>query len=208
MFKRGLLDYGETIEEIFVDLAKPFKYDIAESETKVFARNSRRSFRIPCDELPDVLQADIQRHQLKKAFVNEKGLLDLVQKIITSNVFSSEYDEFQMMKYMLAKHAVAGRLKPVAIPEVDATNMKQIAGIIKGTSNEFEFMTDKFNVAGVKNYTEKDKQFLIVNTSFDATMDVEVLASALTWIRLILLDIVCWWIRSVQSMKIVWLPSL
>ena len=179
MFKRGLLDYGETIEEIFVDLAKPFNYDIKESESKVFAR-----------EIPDVRTAfhvmnyqtfykqTIQRHQLKKAFINEKGLIDLVQKIITSMYSGAEYDEFQMMKYMLAKHIVSGRIRPIQIPEVNATNMKQIAGVIKGTSNEFEFMTDKFNVAGVKNYTDKDKQYLIVNTHFDATMDVEVLASA------------------------------
>lgn len=179
MFKRGLLDYGETIEEIFVDLAKPFKYDVQESESKVFAR-----------EIPDVRSAfhvmnyqtfykqTIQRQQLKKAFINEKGLIDLVQKIITSMYSGAEYDEFQMMKYMLAKHAVAGRMRPIQIPEVNATNMKQVAGVIKGVSNEFEFMTDKYNVAGVKNYTDKDKQYLIVNTNFDATMDVEVLASS------------------------------
>lgn len=179
MFKRGLLDYGETIEEIFVDLAKPFNYDVQESETKVFAR-----------EIPDVRTAfhvlnyqtyykqTIQRQQLKKAFLNEKGLLDLVQKIIGAMYSSAEYDEFQMMKYLLAKHAVSGRMTPIQIPEVNATNMKQIAGIIKGTSNDFEFMSNKFNVAGVKTYTEKEKQYLIVNTNFDATMDVEVLASA------------------------------
>lgn len=179
MFKRGLLDYGETIEEIFVELAKPFKYDIEESERKIFAR-----------EIPDVRTAfhvmnyqtfykqTIQRHQLKKAFLNETGMLDLVQKIISSMYSGAEYDEFQMMKYMLARHAVNGRITPIEIPEVSATNMKQIASLIKSTSNAFEFMTDKYNVAGVKNYTEKNNQYLIVNTVFDATMDVEVLASA------------------------------
>ena len=36
--KRGRLDYGETIEEIFVDLAKPFQYDPKESETQQYKR--------------------------------------------------------------------------------------------------------------------------------------------------------------------------
>ena len=179
MFKRGLLDYGETIEEIFVDLARPFKFDVEESESKVFAR-----------EMPDVRTAfhvmnyqtfykqTIQRQQLRQAFLNERGLLDLVQKIISTMYTSAEYDEFNMMKYLLAKHAVNGRLTPIAIPEVTASNMKQVAAVVKGVSNDFEFMTSKFNVAGVKNYSDKNSQYLIVNTKFDATMDVEVLASA------------------------------
>ena len=29
MFKKGMLDFGETVEEIFVDIAKPFQYDPA-----------------------------------------------------------------------------------------------------------------------------------------------------------------------------------
>ena len=30
IFKQGMLEYGETIEEIFVNLAKPFEFDPAE----------------------------------------------------------------------------------------------------------------------------------------------------------------------------------
>ena len=38
IFKRGTLDFGETIEEIFVNIAKPFEYDPAVAESRVFAR--------------------------------------------------------------------------------------------------------------------------------------------------------------------------
>ena len=54
VFNRGRLELGETVEEIFVNIAKPFQFDPAVAETKVFAR-----------EIPDVryelsafLQAD------------------------------------------------------------------------------------------------------------------------------------------------------
>ena len=46
MFKRGMLEFGESIEEIFVNIAKPFTFDPAVAETEVFKR-----------EIPDVKSA-------------------------------------------------------------------------------------------------------------------------------------------------------
>ena len=49
---------------------------------------------------------------------------------------------------------------------------------IKGISNTFTFLKTKYNVAGVATKSDKSEQYLIVNADFDATMDVEVLATA------------------------------
>ena len=38
MFKKGLLEYGETIEEIFVNLAKPHQFNPEVAETQQFKR--------------------------------------------------------------------------------------------------------------------------------------------------------------------------
>ena len=46
VFKKGYLEYGETIEEIFVNIAKPFEYDPEKAETNLFKR-----------EIPDVRSA-------------------------------------------------------------------------------------------------------------------------------------------------------
>ena len=56
--------------------------------------------------------------------------------------------------------------------------MKTIVSTIKGVSNNFEFLSNKYNIAGVQNNSLKNEQYLLVNSKFDATMDVEVLASA------------------------------
>lgn len=179
VFKQGILEFGETIEEIFVNIAKPFEYDVENSESKVFAR-----------EIPDVrsafhsinyqkfYKATIQNKQLSQAFLSWEGITDLITKIINSMYAGANYDEFQTMKYMLAKNILNGRLYPVTVPAISDTNMKRVASTIKGISNNYEFMSTKYNVAGVSNYVEKDNQYLIVNSNFDAVMDVEVLASA------------------------------
>lgn len=179
VFKQGLLEFGETIEEIFVNIAKPFEFDVENSESKVFAR-----------EIPDVrsafhsinyqkfYKATIQNKQLSQAFLSWEGITDLITKIINSMYAGANYDEFQTMKYMLAKNILNGRLYPVTVPTINESNMKRVASTIKGVSNNYEFMSTKYNVAGVSNYVDKDNQYLIVNSNFDAIMDVEVLASA------------------------------
>jgi hypothetical protein len=179
MFKRGMLEFGESIEEIFVNIAKPFQYDPAVAESKVFAR-----------EIPDVRAAfhflnyqkyykvTIQNEQLRQAFLSWDGVTDLIAKIVDSMYSGAAYDEFLTMKYLLAKHILNGQMYPVQISSVTAANMKAIASSVKGVSNRMEFPSTNYNLAGVLNHTNKDNQYLIVNADFDALMDVEVLASA------------------------------
>lgn len=179
MFKKGLLEFGETIEEIFVNIAKPYQFDPAVAESNLFKR-----------EIPDVRSAfhimnyqkyyktTIQNDQLRQAFLSWQGITDLIAKIVDSMYTGANYDEFQTMKYMLAKHVLDGRMYPVTIPMVSDTNMKTIVSTIKGVSNNYEFMSSKYNLAGVQNYSMKADQYLLINSKFDATMDVEVLASA------------------------------
>lgn len=179
IFKRGTLDFGETIEEIFVNIAKPFEYDPAVAESRVFAR-----------EIPDVraafhvlnyqkfYKATIQNEQLRQAFLSWQGITDLIAKIVDAMYSGANYDEFQTMKYLLARHILNGELYPKQVATVETANMKSIVSTVKGISNNMEFMNTKYNLAGVANFSMKDNQYIIVNSEFDAVMDVEVLASA------------------------------
>ena len=179
IFKQGILEFGETIEEIFVNIAKPFEYDPAVAESKVFAR-----------EIPDVraafhvlnyqkyYKATIQNEQLRQAFLSWQGITDLIAKIVDAMYTGANYDEFQTMKYLLARHILNGELYAMQVPTISEANMKSIISTVKGVSNNFEFMSTKYNLAGVANHSLKENQFIVVNSEFDAAMDVEVLASA------------------------------
>ena len=180
MFKRGMLEFGETVEEVFVDIAKPFEYDPETAESEVFKR-----------EIPDVRAAfhilnyqkfykvTVQRDQLRQAFLTWDGVTDLITKIINSMYAGANYDEFLVMKYLVAVNILNGRLKAVQIPDPSsAANMKGVVGAIKATSNAMEFMGTGYNQAGVHTYSDKRDQYVILTSDFDATMDVEVLASA------------------------------
>ena len=178
-FKKGVLEFGETIEDIFVNIAKPFDYDVSVAENEVFKR-----------EIPDVRAAfhilnyqkfyksTIQNDQLRQAFLSWQGITDLIAKIVDAMYTGANYDEFLVMKYMVARHILNGELFAKQVPTVQESNMKSIVGTIKGVSNDFTFMKTKYNLAGVANYSNKEDQYIIVNAEFDAVMDVDVLAAA------------------------------
>lgn len=177
--KQGMLEFGETIEEIFVNIAKPFEFNQEKSETTIFKR-----------EIPDVraafhvmnytkfYKATISNDQLRQAFLSWNGITDLIARIVDAMYTAANYDEFITMKYLLAKHLIAGNIYANQIDTVSTENMKSIVATIKGVSNSLEFLSNKYNYNSVETYTNKSDQYILVNAKFDATMDVEVLASA------------------------------
>lgn len=179
MFKKGLLEFGETIEEIFVNIAKPYQFDPKVAETNLFRReipDVRSAFHIM--NYQKYYKATIQNDQLRQAFLSWEGITDLIGKIVDAMYTGANYDEFLTMKYMLAKHILNGNMYPVTVKSVTTANMKDIVATIKGVSNDMEFLSSKYNISGVKTHTPKSEQYFLVNSQFDATMDVEVLASA------------------------------
>lgn len=175
-FKRGMLEFGEVVEEVFVKIALPANYDPSTAENQVFKR-----------KIPDVKSAfhvlnykqfykvTIENAQLRQAFLSWAGITDLIAHIVDSMYSAANYDEFQTMKLMLARGILNGFLKPA---QINLENLKSTVSTIKGVSNAIEFMSNKYNLAGVPTFTKKDNQYLIVNSTFDADIDVEVLATA------------------------------
>lgn len=179
MFKKGMLEFGETIEEIFVNMAKPHQFDPEVAESNLFKReipDVRAAFHIM--NYQKYYKATVSNDQLRQAFLSWQGITDLIAKIVDAMYTGANYDEFITMKYMLARHILDGHMYPVQIPDVETTNMKQIVSKIKGVSNQYEFQSNKYNLAGIYTHTKKRDQYILINSTFDAEMDVEVLASA------------------------------
>lgn len=178
-FKKGMLEMGETIEEIFVNIAKPYQFDPAVAESNLFKReipDVRAAFHIM--NYQKYYKATISNDQLRQAFLSWQGITDLIAKIVDAMYTGANYDEFITMKYLMARHILDGHMKPFQIPPVATESLKEITSTIKGVSNNFEFLSNEYNLAGVYTFTNKSDQYMIVNSLFDAKMDVEVLASA------------------------------
>lgn len=179
VFNKGLVEYGTTVEEIFVDLAKPFEYNAEAGVDNQYKRqipNVKAAFHVL--NWQKFFKVTVQEKDLKQAFLGWDGVQDIISKIIESLSTSLNYAVFMTMKYMIARVILKGQGNAVEVPQVSPANMKTIIAGIKEISNNWTFLNRKNNLAGVANHTPKDAQYLILTNEFDAIMDVEVLASA------------------------------
>lgn len=177
-FKKGIMEMGETVEEICAGLAKPFQYNPENAEETVFKR-----------EIPDVKTAfhivnykkfyktTIQMDSLRAAFLSWDAMNRFIQDVTARMYTAMNYDEFVCMKYMLAKAILAGEIKPIDIGAIGNDPKSNVAKI-KAASNKLTFMSDEYNRAGVYNNSPKNEQIILVSADFDASMDVNVLAAA------------------------------
>ena len=175
--KKGYLEFGETVEDIFVQIAKVQTFDVEKAEAREFKRT-----------LPDVKSAfhtmnwramypvTIEDEELRMAFLSADGVTELIARIVDSIYTAAEYDEYLLFKYLLIKAIANGRLKPVSIG--DGTNLKDAAKAFRGTSNLLPFMKKEYNEAGVTTTTPKERQVIFMDAQYNADYDVEVLASA------------------------------
>lgn len=180
-FKKGKLEYGETVEEVFANIAKPHSYDPSVAEQQVFKR-----------EIPDVRAAfhtmnfqkfykvTITTDQLRQAFLSYGELLDLVAKIVETLYTSMNLDEYLVMKYMMCREALNGGIYTVVVDEITGANANPEDAVTKFRqyTNDLTFLKTKFNRAHVRNSTPVERQTIIVPNDAEAVIGVKVLANA------------------------------
>lgn len=176
-FKRGQLDYGDNIEDIFVDICKPHMYSAETAETEVEKR-----------EIPDVKVAlyrtnsevfykqTIQDRELEKAFMSFDGVSNMLTGIVTAMYTSMEMDERLAMKYVIVRRMVDGTMGKMTLPS--SSDASAIIKAVKTVSNLLMTPSRKYNQAQVTNFARKDQQYVFVTSEFDAVSGVEVLAKA------------------------------
>ena len=174
--KKGFVEYGETIEEIFVGITKAFTFsqEKAESrELKQYKPNVKSAFHAMNWKV--LYPVSISMEQLKQAFLSAEGVTDLIAKITDAIYTAANYDEFLLFKYLIIKSVTAGKFKPIA---VDGSTMTNYATAFRAKSNLLPFMSSEYNAAGVKNTTPRERQIIMMDAEFNASFDVNVLAAA------------------------------
>ena len=175
--KKGYLEFGETVEEVFVSIAKAREFSAEKAESREFKRT-----------IPDVKTAfhamnyrvqypiTIQDVDLRTAFTSMEGVQDLIARIVDAIYTANEYDEYLLFKYLMIKAIAHGKMYPVSIG--DGTDMKEAAVAFRGMSNQLGFMSTKYNISGVHTTTPRVDQYIFMDAKYNAQYDVNVLASA------------------------------
>jgi hypothetical protein len=177
ILKKGYIEYGETVEDIFVSIAKAVDFNVEKAAKREFQRT-----------IPDVRSAfhvmnwrvmypvTIQDEDLRQAFLSIEGVQNLIAKIVDAVYTAAEYDEFLLFKYFLPLWNSHGKMYPTSIGA--GADLSEAAVQFRGTSNLLPFMSSEYNEVGVKTNTPKARQVIFMDAMFNAQFDVNVLASA------------------------------
>jgi len=181
--KKGLLEYGESIEEIFVDIAKASNYDwnsTNETEQAFKRANPDIKSAFHALNMQTYYKTTVSEQNLRQAFLSLDGVTDLIARIVNSLYSGAAYDEFIMMKYVIAQSMLAGNVNMQTIAAVeDEASGKNAVKKVKGITNKLQFMSKDYNIAGVNTFIPTtDDIFVVMTADYEATIDVDVLASA------------------------------
>lgn len=174
VLKKGILEYGDTVELVYTNLAKAHQFDPAQAEEEWMKR-----------EIPDVNTAfaklnyqvfykqTISDDMLRQAFMSWQGLSDFISSVFNAMYTGAELDEFTTMKNLLAQYGTAGKFAVEVIGEVtDNTSAHMALAKMKAVSNKMAFMRSDYNSLGVLTATPKEKQVLIIDADTDAYLAV------------------------------------
>lgn len=178
--KKGVLNFGETIEEVFVDIANAHPFDPVDAVSTVYQRNIPNVMTMfHAMNLQTLYPVTISQQQLRQAFLSLDGVTDLIARIVNSLYSAMNYDEFIMMKYVIARLALDGCIKNNAITAVTTQATAEAAIIdMKAITNKFGFMSSDYTISGNMNFVDGDNLYVITTADFDAITDVDVLAKA------------------------------
>ena len=179
-FKKGILGPGETVENVWVGLVTPegwvqspanpgdvYRVNNPESQVTFHPVNSKLVYEITTNDT-----------ELSLAFTTESGVYDLVARIVQRLTDSSEWDEYIMMKYVIARALLANANSVKEVPELTAANSDAIISDMKAVSNNMRFMMTDYNVAGVPTHSPIDRQIFFLTADASAVLDVASLAKA------------------------------
>lgn len=176
-WKKGIIDFGETIEEIYVGLVESYDFD------------STDDFHFAKQQIPDIKTAfhsvnyrktygtTTNEDKLRRAFTDWDSLTALIDDIIEKIYTSAEYDEQLMFQYLLGRTALDGRIYPITIGEINQDTIKQVTAEIGEISTNMRFMSTKYSYEEVPTFTPFENQILVSTARFNSIMTVEVLAS-------------------------------
>ena len=185
-FQRGDLPVGSTVEEIFVDVVKAKTYaeePASDNLGDVFAVNKpdvKVRYHVVNSQL--VYPISISKVNILQAFTNLPAFEDFISKIFESVYASANLDEYLQTKQLIQFYMTNDSINRFYDVEVSAVSneatAKALATQIRAYSNKIEFMSAKYNYAGVTTHTPKEDQVLLLNSDTEAYMDVNVLAYA------------------------------
>lgn len=176
--KKGAIPLGIDIEEIFTKLATATAFDptgstlltVVKPDVKtVYHRRNRQ----------DQFTVTVSRQQLTTAFTAWGKLEELLTSIINSLYSGDAYNEFIMMKNLMADAVVDGKIKTAIVTAItDEATGKAFVKAVRNACSFFTFPGSQFTMMDVITWCPREDQVLLIRADVVTNIDVDVLAVA------------------------------
>jgi hypothetical protein len=186
VFKQGMMNFGDTIEEVHLDFIKPTIYEEQRDylERDVFGQapppaksafhtlNRKEKFKIT-----------LNRDVLRRAFLSDNGLSEMISQIMSVAASSDEWSEFLYMTRLFKTYDDSFGFFRMQIAdlnqfEVNKDKVDTALKALRVAANKMMYPTPAFNSAGVHSFARPEDLVLIATPEFKANVDVTSLAGA------------------------------
>ena len=189
-FKRGMMAFGDTVQEIYINLMKSKRFDPQQVYEDVWRKNPPEVFasyhRITRQ---DYYEVSIDQTILQRAFLNEaSGLQTMINSILERPYSSDEFDEYLIMKNLFLETARNDGFFKVQVPDPSLTTnlvypqrefvAKQITEAVRTWSRKLSFPSSAYNPQGVTTWSPNGGLVLFTTPDIEALLDVNVIAQA------------------------------
>ena len=202
--KKGKVEYGESIEELFVQMAMSKNFgehweDSTSPEADLIRKLKPKVTALYCTvNFDKKYKTTVTDKQLRKAFVNEYGLSNLVMQIVSSITSQAEYQEFLATKGVILNLVAECKNKSLDVEHKTESDVslpigtvvkqtpyirqvssaKDLVQAIREEVGNMKFPSNKYNLAKELNWVNPQDLVLMTTPSVSADIDVNVLASA------------------------------
>lgn len=185
-FKRGMLEWGDTIEEIQTGLLEAHTFDPDRDSTEKQLWGTELP---PIDtsfhtvNRQDMYTITIPDKMLRRAFTSEFGLSNMLTDLMSTPTTSNEVDEYLITTRLIKEYEANGGFHKIQIPDVADTasgesDAKVALRVMRSLADTLPFVSTKYNAAKMPVHSNRDELVIITSASFKAAMDVEALAAA------------------------------
>lgn len=180
VLKKGRLDYGDTIEDIYIEVPTAKDFSEAKDDGSIFKNAIPRSIMAFYTRNYRVFYPMTTTEDNWRAAFQSWGQLDaFVAGLFASIEAAAQNDEFKTMMHLVNRYGQDGRLAVVKCdPVQDKESAENLLVKIKATANRFKFLNADYNSCAVLNATQPSQLTLLVNADADAYIDVKALAAA------------------------------
>lgn len=178
--KRGTLEYGDTVEEIYVDIAKAYAYvPVAPDDNMCDVYEQHKPEIISAFHKvnrEDVYPITINNDLLKRAFKSYNNFSQFIASVFNSLYTADNLDEFLLFKQLIGASLKNSYQVQVTKP-TDRTTSEQFSVQMRSYGLALEYMSRDYNQMGVANATPLEDQILILRSDIVPVIDVMQLAN-------------------------------